>query len=142
MTTQKLIKNVEANKEIMKAINSNNYYTAEHFVSDAKQYIAATKERRMICIIKSVSASGMSRNLKFLSAEGKTKREIYHRQYINLFIALGYKEVDNSGTFRISGCGMDMVFNTNYNIIHDLKRLGFISDEECRKLAQITPNNL
>lgn len=141
MKTPQVIKAIKANKELVKNIENNKYYTIEHFISDAKTYINATKERRMICIIKSVSSSGMSRNLKFLSAEG-TKRDFNHRQYINLFIALGYKEVQNSGTFRINGCGMDMVFNTNYCIIHDLKNLGFITPEVCKVLAQITPNNL
>lgn len=141
MNTQKVIKAIKENKQIIKKIDSNKYYTIEHFISDAKQYIKATKERRMICIIKSVSNTGMSRNLKFLSAEGK-KGSFYHRQYVNLFIALGYKEVQNTGTFKIVGCGMDMVFATNYNIIFDLKRLGFINDIQCKLLAQITPNNL
>lgn len=137
-----IIKKIQDNKEVIKNINTLNYYSVEQFISDAKQYIKAIKEERMICIIKKVRASGMSRNLKFISAEqGKDKR-FYHRQYICLFTALGYKEVERTGTFKINGCGMDMVFNTNYNIIHDLKRLGFISDELCRVLAQKTPNNL
>ncbi len=137
-----IIKNIQENKVIAKNINGLNYYTVEQFISDAKTYIKAIKEERMICVIKKVAQCGMSRNLKFLSAErGKDKR-FYHRQYICLFIALGYKEVERTGTFRINGCGMDMVFNTNYNIIHDLKRLGFIKDEECRRLAQKTPNTL
>lgn len=137
-----VIKNIQENKEIVKNMNTLNYYNLDQFISDAKQYIKAIKEERMICIIKSVSSSGMSRNLKFLSAEkGKDKR-FYHRQYNCLFITLGYKEVQRTGTFKINGCGMDMVFNTNYNIIHDLKRLGFIKDDECRILAQKTPNNL
>lgn len=137
-----VIKNIQANKELIKNIEKLNYYNVEQFISDAKTYIKAIKEERMICIIKKVSASGMSRNLKFLSAErGKDKR-FYHRQYIYLFTALGYKEVERTGTFKINGCGMDMVFNTNYNIIRDLKRLGFITDEVCRRLAQKTPNCL
>jgi len=136
-----IIKNIQANKELVKNINSLKYYGIEQFISDAKTYIKAIKERRMICIIKSVSNSGMSRNLKFLSCEGK-KGNFNHRQYICLFIALGYKEVKQTGTFKINGCGMDMVFNTNYCIIHDLKSLGLISDEECKHLAQQTPNNL
>lgn len=137
-----IIKNIQANKELIKNIDNLNYYNVEQFISDAKTYIKAIKEERMICIIKKVSASGMSRDLKFLSAErGKDKR-FYHRQYNCLFIALGYKEVQRTGTFKIHGCGMDMVFHTNYTIIHKLKTLGFISDELCRTYVQKTPNNL
>lgn len=136
-----IIKNIQDNKEIIKNIEKLNYYNVEQFISDAKTYIKAIKERRMVCIIRSVSQSGMSRNLKFLSCEG-TKGNFNHRQYICLFTALGYKEVQRTGTFKINGCGMDMIFNTNYNIIHDLKRLGFINDDDCRRLAQMTPSNL
>ena len=137
-----IIKNIQENKELIKNIEKLNYYTVEQFISDAKTYLKAIQQQRMICIIKKVSTSGMSRDLKFMSAEqGKDKR-FYHRQYICLFTALGYKEVKQTGTFKINGCGMDMVFNTNYNIIHDLKRLGFITPDICRSLAQMTPNNL
>lgn len=136
-----VIKRIEIDKELMKNINNNKYYTSEMFLSDAQQYIKAVNSGRMICIIKKVSPSGMSRNLKFMSAEGK-KSEHYHRQYINLFLAMGYKEVENTGTFRINGCGMDMVFATNYNIINKLIRLGILREEIGKVLAQKTPNVL
>jgi len=91
-----------------------------------------------------ITSSGMSRTMKFTSCEfnAKDKRASYYNYYC-LFIALGYSEARAKNYyFSISGCGMDMVFNTNYNIIHNLKRLGFITDEECRKLAQMTPTVL
>jgi hypothetical protein len=138
----KHIERLKENKELNKKIAKLSYYELENFYNDAKAYIKAIKERRMICIIKSVSASGMSRNLKFNSCE-HYKDNFGYRQYFMLFKSLGYSEARaKDGSFNISGCGMDMVFHTNYSIIHDLKRLGFINDEECRKLAQDTPTVL
>ena len=141
-----LMANIEANKEILKGISKLNYYTVENFISDAKDYIKAITERRMLCVIEKVSSSGMSRNIKFHSCEqsGKDKtatesRSFYYRQYRCLFMALGYTEVKNSDSFRIGGCGMDMIFHTNYTIIHRLHRLEFITKEQCEKLAQQTP---
>ena len=141
--------NVQANKEILKGISKLKYYTVENFISDAKDYIKAISEYRMLCVIEKVSSSGMSRNIKFHSCEqsGKDKtatesRTFYYRQYRCLFIALGYTEVKNSDSFRIGGCGMDMVFHTNYSIIHRLHRLEFLDKSECDKLAQKTPTVL
>jgi len=136
-----VIKNIEANKELMENINSLNHYTIENFIQDAKDYIKAINTGRMLSIIEHVSNSGMSRVIKFHSFQGTGARG-YYRQYHCLFIALGYKQAKNFEGFRINGCGMDMVFNTNYNIIHDFKRLGLITKEQCSRLAQQTPVKL
>ena len=114
------------------------YYNMEQFAQDAQTYINAIREGRMICVIKSVSKSGMSRVLSFHSIEKGTERH-WARQYNCLFIALGYTESRNRDGFTIGGCGMDMVFHTNYTIIYRLESLGYITKEECDKLAQQTP---
>jgi hypothetical protein len=137
---------IQLTAEIVKNIKKNKYYTEENFLNDANAYIDAIKENRMINVIGNVSASGMSRTIKFTSCEigkhnGETK--CYQRQYTCLFRSLGYNETKNNwGYFRISGCGMDMVFHTNYCIMHDFERIGLISQEQCEKLAQMTPNTI
>jgi len=136
-----VIKKIEANKELMKNINSLNHYNIENFIRDAKDYINAIKTGRMLSIIEHVSSSGMSRIIKFHSFQGGKGRG-YYRQYSCLFIALGYKQAKGYEGFRINGCGMDMVFHTNYSIIHNLKRLGLINNEQCSHLAQQTPVKL
>lgn len=123
---------------LQKSIAKMQYYSEELFLNDAKAYIEAIKNGSMLCIIHSVAKSGMSRTLKFHSYANNGDRYNY-RQYINLFEALGYKEKGNTGAFTVNGCGMDMVFHTNYSIIHDLKNCGIITDTECRTLAQQTP---
>jgi len=137
------MKNLAENKELLKAIagTNNEYYNVEDFISDAKKYIKAIKEGRMICIIESVSSSGMSRVLKFNSCEKGTKTFSY-RSYSLLFKTLGYKQARNSWGFTISGCGMDMIFHTNYTIIHQLHKYGLLNKKDCDKLAQMTPTCL
>ena len=117
-----------------------NYPTSEQvFTEHCKRYIKAIKQGRMICAIDRVSASGMSRNIKFLEC-AKGKDRYHYLTFWELFCILGYTNVKNTDTFRIGGCGMDMIFHTNYSIIHQLKRLGFITDKTCEVLAQKTPN--
>ena len=104
------------------------------FYDNAIRYIKAIKQGRMICSIDTVSRSGMSRTLKFMEFQ---KSNIYN--FHAFFIALKFNQVKNSDYFRVYGCGMDMVFHTNYTIIHRLYRLGFLGYDECEKLAQLTP---
>lgn len=130
-----ILAKIETSKSIQKGMGNVSHYSNTDFLRDAKTYLKAIKENRMLCIIKSVSASGMSRVINFHSFE-----KTYYIQYYCFFKALGYQSTNDG--FRIHGCGMDMVFNTNYNIVHTLHRLGFISKKECDILAQKTPTKL
>ena len=129
------------NKEITKLVNKfnkNNQFpiTEADFKLNAKRYIKACKEHRLICSIGSVSSSGMSRTMKFLEMP---KNGGYLMNFFNLFEITGHHKVKDSDYFRITGCGMDMVFATNYNLIHEFYWLGFITKKTCDKLAQQTP---
>lgn len=134
---------IKADKETMKRINSVSYYSGDDFIHDADMYISAIKQGRMLCVIHSVSQSGMSRTMSFHSCEKHTHTKgvnFSYRQYVCLFLSLGYTKARNWNTaFSIGGCGMDMVFNTNYTIIHRLYNLGFMTKEECNHLCQQTP---
>jgi hypothetical protein len=125
-------------KEVIENIKKLNYYSLEQFQQDAQTYIKAIKEGRMLCVIKSVSKSGMSRVIKFNSAEHGKERTNF-RQYSCLFETLGYKESRSQSGYTVNGCGMDMIFHTNYSIIHSFKNMGIITKEEADKLAQQTP---
>ena len=143
-TTANIIKAIENDKVLIKNINSISYYSVESFIDDSKEYINAIKSGRMINSIGSVSSSGMSRTIKFLSCQrNKSGKSHYYRQYWCFFNALGFSKARNSNDyFSISGCGMDMIFHTNYTNIHKLYRLGFISKKECEKYAQMTPTTI
>mgnify|MGYP003564244553 FL=1 len=135
----------EVEKNIAKKLK---YYSYEQFEKDAVKYIEAIQEGRMVCVIHSVAKSGMSRVMSFHSCESvsyldsNSPKSLHYRQYNCLFTALGHTESKCRNGFRISGCGMDMCFATNYNIIHNLHRLGFITKEVCNVLAQKTPTVL
>ena len=135
---------IRANKEQMKLlekINKGRYcsYDVENLIDNGKDFIEATKNGTLMCIINSVSASGMSRVMNFYSCEKTKSGSYFYRQYWGLCKALGYTVSRNGNGFTIRGCGMNMVFHTHYTIIHELHRLGFIDRKECDKLAQQTP---
>lgn len=133
--------NIEEIDAIVKKYNKKNDYPMERnsFIDHALRYIYAISQGRMICSIGSVSKSGMSRTIKFLEmSKGENKHFLYN--FYQFFDALGYTKIKDSDYFRIGGCGMDMIFHTNYTIIHDLKRLGFINQDECSTLAQASPH--
>ena len=135
----RITKRIEEDKKIRKAINDNEFYSVEQFINDGKRYIKAIKDRRMLCIITSVSRSGMSRRMKFIAPEKSKYNGQY--SYLNFYAflkALGYSFNDDFA-FYVGGTGMDMVFATNYNIIHKLGRLGFLNKQQVETLAQYTP---
>lgn len=133
MNIEQVKKNVEGNKELMKYINAKNYFSVEDFIRNAERYVKAIKDRRMACIITSISNSGMSGTLKFIESNPIGG----FCNFYSLFEALGYKEGRRKDGFIIRG--EDMVFNTNYSITHTLKSLGIISEEECKTICQLTP---
>jgi len=110
--------------------------TKESFIDNVYRYIKATKQNRLICNIDTVSRSGMSRTMKFV----EMNKNGYLLNYYDMLKVLGFNFKDDY--MKISGCGMDMVFATHYNIINDFKRLGFITKKTCSVLEQKTPNKL
>lgn len=132
------MKKITLSKEVLNYINNSNFTEEEDFIRQAERYIKATKENRLICNIDKVTASGMSCTMKFLEFD-KSKNKGVVLDFWTLFKALGYTEVNRSGYFRLNGCGMDMEFNTHYNIIHNIYSMGFITKKQCDKLAQMKP---
>jgi hypothetical protein len=126
-------------KELQKNIDTLEYYSLDQFEQDARAYIAAIKQRRMLCRIHSVSASGMSRTISFHSCEIGKDGNGWYRQYWCFFKAMGFTALRDKDYFRINGGGMDMVFDTNYRIIHNLGRLGYLDKKDVDDLAQMKP---
>jgi hypothetical protein len=135
---QRILENIANDKEIQKRMPK--HMDNESFYDNAARYISAIKQTRMMCNIESVSNSGMSRNIRFFEMDGSNKTGYRVYNFYAFFLALGYTKVNDRDTFRISGCGMDMIFHTNYTIIHMLQSLGFITEKECALLAQKTPH--
>lgn len=127
---------------VLNDYNKNKTYpiSTAQFIENCLRYLKAVKQGRMMCSIDTVSQSGMSRTMRFFELSKSTSTNSYILNFYNLFDILGYQTISNSDYFRIHGCGMDMVFNTNYNIIFKLKSLGFITQKTAKSLAQKTPH--
>jgi hypothetical protein len=118
---------IKADEQLVKAIDKVRFYDVDMFISDADEYINAIRHK------------GMTRNISFHSVS-KYQSDYHFRQYYALFLSLGYTLSSKSrNSFKIYGCGMDMIFDTNYSIIRNLHALGFISDSDCNVLCQMTP---
>lgn len=128
---------IELSKELIKNISKLNHYTEEQFINDCNEWISAIKENRTICIVDSVSNSGMSRCFKYTTyiVGGRG----YFRSWYCFLYALGFSFKKDTFAIRVGGCGMDMNFHTCYTIAHRLCSIGLITKEECEKLAQQTP---
>ena len=130
------MQNITLSKEIEKRLSKEEYYTKDMLLDDIQIYIKALKEGRLQYMVISVSTNGMNRNILVQSCEqNKTNNNFYFRQYSRMFEMLGYK-LNKDYTVKVSGCGMNMLFATNYNLIHTFKSMNIISELECKILAQ------
>ena len=130
------MQNITLSKEIEKRLSKEEYYTKDMLLDDIQTYIEALKEGRLQYLVMNVSSSGMNRNILVQSCEqNKTNNNFYFRQYSRMFEMLGYK-LNKDYNIKVSGCGMNMLFATNYNLIHTFKNMNIISDLECEILAQ------
>lgn len=128
------MKKVTLSKEIQKRLSKEKYYTQDDFIKDCMTYIKAVKSGRIKYKVFSVARSGMSRNIYISSFEG-TMDSGYYTNYVPMLRVLGYTVLKDN-TIRVGGCGMNMLFATNYNIINSLYHMGFINKKECDILAQ------
>ena len=130
------MQNITLSKETEKRLSKEEYYTKEMLLDDIQDYIKALKEGRLQYLVMNVSQSGMNRNILIQSCEqNKTNNNFYFRQYSRMFEMLNYK-LDKDYNIRVSGCGMNMLFATNYYLIQTFKSMNIISESEANILAQ------
>ena len=130
----KMVK-ITLSNEVVKNISKEAYYSEEAFINDAKTYIKAVESGRILYEVLSVSSSGMSRQIMIKSYEGTMKKG-YYRSYYGFLNALGYRFNKDRDGIIVCGCGMNMLFATNYNIIGRLKFMGFLNDSKAKTLQQ------
>lgn len=134
----RIIKSLD--KKLLSVIEKQDWYSVDNFISDGQRWIKAIESGRMICSIGSVSKSGMSRTMKFCEMSKNKYSKRYGLLNFYAFMSiLGFQKVGDSSYFRIHGCGMDMVFATNYIIIRTLYSYKFINIKQCLTLEQLTP---
>lgn len=122
----------------MKEKDIKTYLQSEEGKSNAKRFIKALREKRIIATVKKVSSSGMSRDIFFgeVAISGKGKGRYTHIYQFNWFFKqLGYNYTGND-TIRVGGCGMDMVFNTLYNVCGTLKYNGYKLPDNWSSLSE------
>lgn len=127
---------IKLTKEIQQVIDNNPYYSAENFEKDVKTYIKALKANRALFTVTHVSKSGMTRYINVKSFEGKMSKG-YFRNYINMFKVLGYEYNRDYDSFKIGGCGMNMVFALNYYACMKLKDIGAITKKTFDTVSQL-----
>ena len=112
-------------------------YRKGRFEPNAKRYVKATREGRLLCSIKSRAKSGLSlrvwlSELHKINPMGEPTR-FGNSQFVSLLAALGHKSNDK-------GVRCDSSFTLHYGIIHDLYTRGFVPKKELQTLANRTPH--
>ena len=102
------------------------YLKSEEGQRNGKRFIKALKERRIICSVKHVSNSGMSRAIAVREVVKLKELNQYAIYQFDWFIRnLGWTYVDSDNAIRVSGCGMNMVFHLLYCVCGRLEHEGF-----------------
>ena len=131
---EKVVARIKNNKEIMRRLNKEAYCTPEILAGDMQTYVNALRDGRVRYSVRSVSRSGMQRQIEIISCE-KSDYGYWFRQYGRMFEMLGYR-VNRDNLVVVNGCGMSMTFHINYSLMHTLCRLGLVSKAVCATLAQ------
>jgi hypothetical protein len=119
--------------------SNNDNLTVDYIVDEMRDYVKASNENRLFCSIKSVSRSGMSRTVVFYEMKReKNKSRYYIRPFYTLFLFLGYKLTKND-SFKITGCGANMIFVTHNSVIMQIENFGIIGKAKADILSQRTP---
>ena len=73
-------------------------------------------KRKVYCMVKHVSASGMSRDIDFYCFTHEKGKIIKHWLSYRIAGLLDYPFNDKRECVKVSGCGMDMGFSVVYNL--------------------------
>ena len=86
-------------------------------LKEIKRIVGKCANKRVYADVVHVSATGMSRNIKFAAI---TKKGDYRPLNWYIAKALGYN-LQQDGTIKVYGCGMDMLFETCYQLNYAVK---------------------
>ena len=91
-------------------------------IKELKEILKGTKKDnngyRLAFRVERVANSGMSRCLSIYTQKGE-----YHRNITQLLCDIMGETYTKDGLMRVYGCGMDMLFNTCYELNATIKRL-------------------
>lgn len=110
------------------------YLKSEYGKENAERFIKALKEGRLVCSVKHVSSSGMSRVISFCEVKKVGKGYALY-QFNWFFRNLGWTYVDSWNAIRVGGCGMDMISHVLYSVCATLEANGFKVPKDYSHLA-------
>ena len=116
--------------------NCAEFLKSEDGKRNAERFIKALSEGRIICSVKSVARSGMSRVIRVCEVRKIDGSERYTMLQFNWFLEqMGWTYVESQDGIRVNGCGMDMVFHLLYSTCGSLKYYGFELPEGWSKMC-------
>lgn len=104
-----------------------------------KKYMQKTKDKRVYAMVTHVSSSGMSRDITFRIV---TKTGDLLRIDPLIKKITGYRWATNYNGIHVCGCGMDMIFNTLYNVNAIAAHYGIIKKSKNKNNHDLYYNGL
>jgi hypothetical protein len=109
----------------------------DDFKQDARAYLKALKEGRVLYNVEHVSASGMTRFISVKACEKvKGENRYIYRTFHSLLVATGHQYSRKYKGYSAIGCGMNMVFAMNYYLVRELNGLGLVKPSDLKTLEQ------
>lgn len=101
------------------------YLQSENGKRNAERFLKAVREHRILCNVKRVSSSGMSRVIGVYEIQNDENGRPHILQF-NWFLGqMGWTYSDKDNAIRVGGCGMDMIFHLLYTTVENLRYYGF-----------------
>lgn len=104
------------------------YLQSEDGKRNAERFLKAVREHRLLCTVKRVSSSGMSRIISVHEVvwdEGLKRMQLYQFNWFLCQMGWTYSDKDKDNAIRVVGCGMDMVFHLLSTTVENLRYYGF-----------------
>lgn len=102
------------------------FLQSEEGKMNAERFLKAVREHRLLCTVKRVSSSGMSRVISFNEVVWNEDRKRMQLMQFNWFLGqMGWTYSEKDWAIRVGGCGMDMVYHVLYSTVSTLRYYGF-----------------
>lgn len=109
----------------MKKNKVEEYLQSEEGKMNAERFLKAVREHRLLCTVKRVSSSGMSRIIGVYEIQNDENGRPNILQF-NWFLGqMGWTYSNKDNAIRVGGCGMDMIYHVLYSTVNNLRYYGF-----------------
>ena len=102
------------------------FLQSEEGKMNAERFLKAVREHRLLCTVKRVSSSGMSRVISFHEVVWNEDMKRMQLRQFNWFLGqMGWTYLDKDYAIRVGGCGMDMIYHVLYTTVDNWRYYGF-----------------